>query len=63
MKYNLIIKPAIRIDDRHQIEQTLVRLGYDIIGGGTMMDGSSSDISFEFSDYWKRPRQLRKEGE
>ena len=44
--YLLTIKPAIPVEDRHKIEDALKALGYKWTGGGTMVDGSSSDISF-----------------
>lgn len=45
--YTLEIVPAIEPRIRHRIEDILEEEGFDIIGGGTMVDGSSSDISFE----------------
>ena len=47
MKYSLTISPAIKVGDRHKIEDTLKSIGYHIIGGGTCTDGSECDISFE----------------
>lgn len=47
MKHTLTIKPAVPASERHQIEDLLERLGYEIVGGGTDVDGSESDISFE----------------
>jgi len=46
MKYFLEIKPAIKPEDRHKIEDALKMAGYDVHGGGQMVDGSSCDISF-----------------
>jgi hypothetical protein len=45
--YVLIIKPAIPPEDRHKIESFLEHLNYKVIGGGTMTDKGSCDISFE----------------
>ena len=50
MKYKLEIKPAIKIEHRHKIEDLLALCGYKVIGGGQCVDGSSSDISFEIAD-------------
>ena len=47
MRYNLIIKPAIPVEDRHKIQDTLKAMGYIVWGGGTHTDGSECDISFE----------------
>jgi len=46
MKYFLEIKPAIKPKDRHKIEDALTLAGYNVHGGGQMVDGSSSSISF-----------------
>ena len=46
MKFFLEIKPAIKPEDRHKIEDALKTAGYDVHGGGQMIDGSSSDVSF-----------------
>ena len=35
---------------RHRIQHVLEEAGYKIIGGGTHVDGSSCDISFERDD-------------
>ena len=50
MKYFLEIKPALKPEDRHKIEDVLKRSGYNVHGGGQMVDGSSSDISFSDKD-------------
>ena len=42
----LEIKPSIPPEDRHKIEDVLSKQGYEIVGGGTMLDGSSCDICF-----------------
>ena len=47
MRHTIEIKPAIKPALRHKIERILIEDGYILIGGGTMVDGSSSDISFE----------------
>ena len=44
MDFVLEIQPAIPMED------TLERIGYEINGGGTMMDESSCDISFSKED-------------
>lgn len=50
MNYKLKIEPAISPRTRHMIEGVLKESGYSLIGGGQMVDGSSSDISFERDD-------------
>lgn len=51
MKHRLEIKPAISPKARHAIERFLEDyFGYEVIGGGTMADLSSCDISFERDD-------------
>ena len=47
MNYKLIIIPALLPDDRHKIEDTLKDLGYNVSGGGQMLDGTKCDISFK----------------
>lgn len=47
MKYTLTIKPAIDPKERYVLEDELYKMGYKIIGGGTKMDMSECDISFE----------------
>ncbi len=47
IKYMLVIKPAIPPHARHRIGDSLSIEGYNVIGGGQMVDGSESDISFE----------------
>jgi len=44
-RYILEIKPAVEPIERHKIEDSLKKLGYDVIGGGTRADMSSCDIS------------------
>ena len=44
--YRLTIKPALRPEERHEIEKALQKLGYKIHGGGTDTDMSQCDISF-----------------
>jgi len=50
MKYVLTVTPAIPPKTRHKIEEVLENHGYQIIGGGTMADGSECDISFRKKD-------------
>ncbi len=50
MKFKLEIKPAILPEKRHKIEDTLKKLGYNVWGGGTDIDMSSCDISFDGKD-------------
>ena len=45
--YDLVITPALEPKERHRIEKALTRLGYEVTGGGTVMDMSECDISFE----------------
>jgi len=47
MNYRLFIEPGIPPEHRHKIEDVLKKLGYHIVGGGQMLDGSESDISFD----------------
>ena len=44
--YSLTIKPALRPAERHKIEGTLKKMGYQVHGGGTRMDLSECDVSF-----------------
>jgi len=46
-RYDLVITPALEPAARHEIETALASLGYTVWGGGTMMDMSECDISFE----------------
>ena len=46
-KYKLIIKPALYPHERHKIEDTLEKLGYNVWAGGTCMDMSECDIAFD----------------
>ncbi len=50
MKYILKIEPAISPQERHEIEDILKELGYEVHGGGTDTDLSSCDISFDRED-------------
>ena len=45
--YILKIRPALEPGERHKIEDKLKELGYHISGGGTHMDMSECDISFD----------------
>jgi hypothetical protein len=45
-KFYLTIKPAIRPKDRHQIEDALKKMDYDVTGGGQLSNGTVSDITF-----------------
>ena len=45
MKHEITIKPAITPEDRHNIEDALKELGYNVTGGGQFIDGSQTDIS------------------
>jgi len=46
-RYDLVITPALEPAARHKIETALASLGYTVRGGGTMMDMSECDITFE----------------
>jgi hypothetical protein len=46
MKYEIIIKPAVTPENRHEIEKALKNLGYNVTGGGQFINMSQSDISF-----------------
>ena len=50
MKHTLIIKPAIPPEKRHKLEDQLTLMGYEVYGGGTGMDMSECDISFNDDD-------------
>lgn len=50
MSYQLKIKPAIQVKERHQLCDIIKKLGYNIIGTGQMIDNSECDISFEKKD-------------
>ena len=45
-KWILTIRPALQPKDRHVIQNTLEKMGYNVTGGGTHTDGSQCDISF-----------------
>ncbi len=45
--YKLTIEPAILPEDRHKIEDALKESGYHVSGGGTNLQDSISDITFE----------------
>ena len=47
MRYQLKVKPAIPVEERHKLCDLIKKLGYSIIGTGQMIDGSECDISFE----------------
>lgn len=47
MKYILTIKPAIPPEVRHQLEDTLKKVGYLIWGSGQYVNGEECDISFD----------------
>ena len=46
-RYDLVITPALEPAERHKIEKALKRLGYKVTCGGTMVDMSECDITFE----------------
>ena len=46
MRYFLEISPAIPPKDRHKIEDVLTLAGYDVHGGGQLVSGGLSNISF-----------------
>ena len=45
--YILTIKPALKPEERYKIEDSLKKLMYRVIGGGTDTDMSCCDISFQ----------------
>ena len=47
MNHRLTITPGIPPGHRHGIEDVLKTLGYFIVGGGQMINGAESDISFD----------------
>jgi hypothetical protein len=47
MNYRLEIKPSVKLTVRHKIEDLLKAEGYHVIGGGTDLLLSASDISFK----------------
>jgi hypothetical protein len=47
MHYKLKIVPSVKLAVRHKIEDLLRAEGYHIIGGGTDLVHSASDISFK----------------
>lgn len=51
MEYSLSIKPGISPNARHRLEDKvdalLAQYGGETTGGGTMLDGSQSDLDFE----------------
>jgi len=44
--YVMNIKPALKPEERHKIEDALKKLKYKLLGGGQCVDGSECDISF-----------------
>ena len=46
-KYLMKIRPALKVTERHRLEDCLKKLGYHVSGGGQMVDGSVCDISFD----------------
>jgi len=46
-RYDMVIAPAMQPKERWKIEDALKRLGYNVAGGGTMIDMSECDITFE----------------
>lgn len=49
-RYILTIKPALKPEERHIIQDKLTELGYKVSGGGSYTDMSECDISFEGGD-------------
>ena len=47
MKYTLKVSPAISPAERHKIEKVLEDMGYRVWGGGTNIDDSECDITFD----------------
>lgn len=47
MKYRLEVKPAIPPLVRGHIERVLAKAGFKLVSGGSMLDQSMCDISFE----------------
>lgn len=47
MNYNLSIRPGVSVEDRHFLEDEISALGIEVYGGGSMVDGSESDITIE----------------
>ena len=48
MHYNLSIRPGVAPEDRHFLEDEISRLDIEVLGGGSMLDGSESDMTIEF---------------
>jgi len=46
-RYLLTIKPALEPTKRHEIQDALRELGYDVSGGGQDVEGLECDISFD----------------
>jgi hypothetical protein len=46
-EYNVSIQPAISLIERGKIEKCLEEMGYEVLGGGTMIDMTESDIVFQ----------------
>ena len=65
MNHRLTITPGIPPGHRHGIEDVLKTFGYFIVGGGQMINGAESDISFDDSkdsktESKKRPLERKK---
>lgn len=58
MKHKLVITPAIPPAERHEIEDILEGMGYNVWAGGTHADMSECDIAFES----KHPEETPVEG-
>lgn len=45
-RYVLTVQPGLSIKERHRLEKAIELLGYSVVGGGGMLDGSGCNISF-----------------
>jgi hypothetical protein len=50
MNYSLTISPAIPIDHRHKLIDTIEKLGYNVWASGQNADGLECDIAFDDKD-------------
>jgi len=60
MNHRLTITPGIPPGHRHGIEDVLKIFGYSIVGGGQMVNGAESDISFDDSKTESKKRSLER---
>ena len=61
MNHRLTIIPGIPLGHRQKIEGILRTLGYSVIAGGQMIDGSESESDISFNDQTEKKRPARRQ--